>query len=504
MDIGHYTLLGQVPAGRYGAIWHARDDQSGLEVALKQLALATPDRWPAIQQMAATLAQVQHPNLARTAAPVENADGLWLVEEWLGGASFDGVLSAPSLNRAQALGVVHSALEGLAELHRRMIAHGTVSPETIVVTTDGVPKLVDVGAFLGQPEAAGLNRYASPEAHAGRQLAPQTDVFSAAAVMSSILDRFGSLTGEVQQVLQRATSADPSQRQPDAAVLLMELDPAGERTFGAGWWTTEGIAAVVASTTGATLATAGSVGAGSGGAGAVSGSVTVPGGGAVGGANTTAGGAAARVASKGRGPLIAVGAGVVTLAVVAAGAYAITATRKGSTAPPVTSTTAGGPGQSPSLPPPTPTPTATPKPVAQGFTGTYTYEAVVTKTNWPGVKVGDKAKRTWIVRTTCVGDKCTSAVKPNGSSAFSLDSKAGTWNTTSTSQAQCVDTRTHRPINQKVPIKYTRTMKVAERSGDLVTKITGKARSAQAKKCRNQPTPLVYEDWKITITYVKS
>jgi hypothetical protein len=44
---------------------------------------------------------------------------------------------------------------------------------------------------------------------------------------------------------------------------------------------------------------------------------------------------------------------------------------------------------------------------------------------------------------------------------------------------------------------------VVARSGDLVTKITGKARTAQLKKCRNQSTPLVYEEWKITLAFVK-
>jgi hypothetical protein len=153
---------------------------------------------------------------------------------------------------------------------------------------------------------------------------------------------------------------------------------------------------------------------------------------------------------------------------------------------------------------PTPTPTPTPKRKAQGFSGVYTYTALITKSNWPGVKVGSKEKRTWTVQTTCVGKKCSSVIKPNGGSIFTLVNADGSWKTRSTDSAQCVDTRTHRPTSKHVPIRFTRKLQVAARSGDLVTKITGKARSAQLKKCRNQTTPLVYEDWKITITYVKS
>jgi hypothetical protein len=333
-------------------------------------------------------------------------------------------------------------------------------------------------------------------------------VFSAGAVGVAILERFGSLTGEVQQTLSRATSTDPSQRQADAWILLNELDQAGERTFGAGWWTTEGIAAVAASSTGATLAAGTLTGAaGSSGAGAVAGSVTVPGGGALGGAQTTVGRAGRLSMKSSRGPLIAAGAGVVALAVVAAGAYAITHRGGTITGQPAATTTSGGqlPGGGQVTPglTPTPTPTSTPKPKAQGFSGVYTYTALVTKSNWPGVKVGSKEKRTWTVRTTCVGDKCSSVIKPKRGSKFTIVNGAGSWNTRVTDQAQCVDTRTHRPTGKYVPIRFTRKLQVAARSGDLVTKITGKARSAQRKKCINQSTPLVYEEWKITITYVK-
>ena len=191
MEIGHYTLLGQLPGGRYGAIWHARDEQLGREVVLKQLALATPGRRPAIKNLAAALSKVEHPYLARTGEPVENADGLWLVEEWISGASLETILSARSgLTRGQALGVLHQTLEGLAEAHRHGLVHGTVSPGTIMITTDGVPKLIDVGARLGEPEAAGVGPFASPEAFAGQQLTAAADVFSAGTVGLTILERF--------------------------------------------------------------------------------------------------------------------------------------------------------------------------------------------------------------------------------------------------------------------------------------------------------------------------
>jgi hypothetical protein len=466
MQIGQYTLLEQLPAGRYRAIWRARDEHSGHEVALKQLALANPDRRPAIRQLGAALARVQHPNLAQPGEPVVNADGLWLVEEWITGASLEAALSAGAgLTRSQALGVLHRTLEGLAEAHRHGVVHGSVSPGTIMITTQGEPKLVDFGAWLGEPDAAGMGAYASPEALAGHRLTPAADVFSAATVAAEILKRFGSLSGEVLETLRRATSTDPDQRQADAWVLLNELEQAGDRTYGAGWWTTQGIADVMTST-GATL-----------------------------------GDADRPALMSSRASLMVAGVGIAMLAVMAAGAYAITSHKTATIIgqPPAPSTVGGQwPGGGQATQPPTP------KPAPRGLNGVYSYQTVITKTNWPGTKVGTKQKNSWTARTTCVGNTCASVVTPKSGSTFSLNNAADSWTTRTTSQAQCVDTRTGRSTGKQVPVRFTRKLRVAARSGDLVTKITGTARSAQLKKCRNQRTPLVYQEWKMTITFVKS
>jgi serine/threonine protein kinase len=252
MDFSRYTLVSQLSGGRYGAIWRAHDPQLARDVALKQLALADPDRRPTIMAAARAATALQHLNVARTYEPVEDEDTIWLVEEWIDGASL-AALSSPGVQLAvqQGLGVVHGALEGLADAHRHGVVHGTVSPWTIMVDLAGTAKLIEFGAWLGHPDAAGIGAYASPEAFAGENLAATADVYSAGAVISELLrgqaaadpERAAQVTSDIRPVLDRAMSADPSARQPDAQTLLDELDRAAERVFGAAWWTTEGLGA---------------------------------------------------------------------------------------------------------------------------------------------------------------------------------------------------------------------------------------------------------------------
>ena len=102
----------------------------------------------------------------------------------------------------QRLGVLRGALEGLAYAHRNGIVHGSVSPRTILIEEDGTPKLVEFAAWPGHPDAAGIGAYASPEAFAGEDLSPASDVYSVGALLSEIaLDPAAAVTDRKRQPL---------------------------------------------------------------------------------------------------------------------------------------------------------------------------------------------------------------------------------------------------------------------------------------------------------------
>ena len=529
MEIGNYTLINQLSGGRYGAIWKAQDPRLGRDVALKQLALATPDRREAIINEAQHAGRLQHDNIVKTEPPVTDDNGIWLVEEWVAGASLATLLATTQLSLRQRLGVVRGALVGLAYAHRHDVVHGSFSPRTILVDTDGTPKLVEFGAWLGHPDAAGIGAYASPEAFAGDRLVPPSDVYSAGAVITQLLSRpdpadaaaTGRLLGDLKPVLDRAMAPNIGERHPDGQALLDDLDRSAERSMGAAWWTTEGLGAIAASSAAATFAasgtaTAGGVGAVAGtgaanfgGAGAVSGSLNLQGGGAVAGGTAPGAGAGvlagARHSAKARWIAIVAGG----MAVVVAGAAAYAVNRQGNLvadpAPggqvPAATSTSQPPGGQPSMPVPTPTQPPKPKP-QQGFAGTYRYVSIVTKAvGAPSIAVGSKQTASWAVKTSCGASKCKSTVKPSDGGAFSL---SGGLNTSQRYRVDCVEVGTGKKTGKKVPMQYKRTLKVTARKGDMITKISGTDRYRQLKKCDRQIAPLLDIRKKITITFVKS
>lgn len=242
-----YEILGRVASTRSGGVWRARDVGLDRVVALKEIAST---------QEAAALAALHSPHVVAVYGVVEDAGRTFLVEEWVDAATLAAVLrSAGRLSREQALGVLRGALLGLADVHRAGLVHGDVSASNILVDGAGAARLIDFGSVVRAGERAGAatGAFAAPEVRAGATVTPATDVYAAAAVLAMLLhgrtETAPSTRGveePVKGVLDRALADDPAQRYRDAAAFLAALEDAGQRRYGAAWWTQAGFGALVA------------------------------------------------------------------------------------------------------------------------------------------------------------------------------------------------------------------------------------------------------------------
>ena len=328
-----FDLVRQLPGGRHGAIWQATVSSSGRSVALKQLFGVENAAAELVRHQAEQLRQLSDPRLVGTHDPVADADGLWLVEDWIEGTSL-AAISAGSigLTAAQTMGVVHGVLLGLSKAHRAGIVHGELSPRSVMITTEGQPVVIGFVAHAAGRGVADTDGFASPEAKSGNpHLDARTDVFSVAAMVTDLLAQAG-IPAELEPVLNRARAEEPAERHADASALLADLTSAAERAYGAGWWTTAGLGGVVASTLAATAAgTAGTTAATTtaatttGSAGAVSGTMSAGDSALAGGTRLAHGGSGAiKTGALARRPAVLIIAGVaVALVAVIVGAVAL-------------------------------------------------------------------------------------------------------------------------------------------------------------------------------------
>ena len=241
-----YQLTERIGGGGMGVVWKALDTRLDREVALKFLsdaATSDPSRRERFFREAKAASALNHPNII-TIYEI-NADGgqLFIAMELVRGWALSDVLldrQQLPLPPAVSLDYAVQLCEGLGAAHRAGIVHREIKPSNIMVTQDGMIKILDFGlAKLRAPESEAAGRpaglaapltvsgvvvgtipYMSPEQAVGEPVGPRSDVFSFGLVLYEMLSGRkpfqGSSNAEIMRVL---LSTDPSPILPVAAVL---------------------------------------------------------------------------------------------------------------------------------------------------------------------------------------------------------------------------------------------------------------------------------------------
>jgi len=191
-QVGPYVLLSGIGAGSMGEVWKARDPRLSRVVAIKVLPApfaADPERVRRFEREARTIAALNHPHICQ----IYDIGPGYLVLEYIEGAIAHGPLPADEAVRLAAQ--IAAALE---MAHRKNVLHRDLKPANILVTPDGLAKLLDFGiATLTAVDedftrtvddvAFGTAAYMSPEQAAGQPLDQRSDIFSFGAVVYELL-----------------------------------------------------------------------------------------------------------------------------------------------------------------------------------------------------------------------------------------------------------------------------------------------------------------------------
>ncbi|MCU1495458.1 MAG: protein kinase family protein with domain [Acidimicrobiaceae bacterium] len=193
---GRYRLDAGLGTGTSAHVYAAFDTRLGRQVAVKLLhpGLASDERFlRRLRAEAQAVAALNHPNVLKVFDWGDEHDGPFLVLEFLGGGSLQGLLDSGSrLDPAQAAAVGAQAARGLAYAHRRGFVHRDVKPGNLLFDEDGGLRVADFGLARALAEAAwtepsgavlGTARYSSPEQAQGRPLDDRSDVYSLALVL---------------------------------------------------------------------------------------------------------------------------------------------------------------------------------------------------------------------------------------------------------------------------------------------------------------------------------
>ena len=219
--VGRYQLRKMVGAGAMGIVYRAWDSTLGRTVALKFLPphlgadTQARERFRVEAQAAAAL---DHPNICTIHEIGETKDGqLFIAMPFYEGETVRERLGRGPLPFGAAVMLVRQAAEGLAKAHERGIVHRDVKPANLMVTVDGVVKVLDFGiaklshvALTGPGAVFGTIAYMSPEQARGEPVDERTDLWSLGVVLYEMLTGSRPFDGATDAaVLNEILHADP-------------------------------------------------------------------------------------------------------------------------------------------------------------------------------------------------------------------------------------------------------------------------------------------------------
>ena len=238
--VGRFSIEGLIGKGGMGVVYRAvRQDDFRMQVAIKLLKRGT-DTEAALSRFRAErqiLARLEHPNIARLLDGGATESGLpYLVMEHVQGTPL--LQYAASLSVRQRLELFRPVCSAVQFAHRNLIVHRDIKPGNILVTPEGVPKLLDFGiAKLLDPSsdgatlqltAAGVRLmtpdYASPEQVRGEPVTTATDVYSLGTVLYELLT--GCKAHHVEACSPQAIEQEICRHEPrKPSAVASDLDP---------------------------------------------------------------------------------------------------------------------------------------------------------------------------------------------------------------------------------------------------------------------------------------
>jgi serine/threonine-protein kinase len=231
--IGPYRLVRPLGHGGMGEVFLARRDVGGVEqaVAVKVLrrGMDSDEVIRRFRQERQILASLHHPNIAHLTDGGVTEDGRpFFVMEYVDGEPIDRYCERRRLSVSERLGLFTVVCSAVQHAHRNLVVHRDIKPSNILVTGDGVAKLLDFGIGKVIEESAGAGNgvdtrtevrvltpeYAAPEQVRGERITTATDVHGLGVLLYVILTgRHPFATGErTREDVQRAVCDEEAPR----------------------------------------------------------------------------------------------------------------------------------------------------------------------------------------------------------------------------------------------------------------------------------------------------
>jgi eukaryotic-like serine/threonine-protein kinase len=248
-----YRIEAKLGAGGMGVVYKAVDSRLGRTAAIKILSTAAlnSERERRFVQEAKAASSLNHPNIVTIydidAQEIDGKPVQYIAMEYVAGETLDNLIGKKGLRIREVLKYAVQIAEALAAAHAAGIVHRDLKPSNVIVTPQGVVKILDFGlAKLSEPADAdafaetvhgeasplteegtilGTVAYMSPEQADGKKVDSRSDIFSFGSVLYEMVTGQRAFAGGSKlSSLSAVLYKDPKPASQTSAEIPPELD----------------------------------------------------------------------------------------------------------------------------------------------------------------------------------------------------------------------------------------------------------------------------------------
>jgi Protein kinase domain len=190
--LGRYRPLRPLGSGGSGSVWLARDEQNGLDVALKIIPREGKAASRA-EREAEAAARLRHPGCQRAYGFGRDSQHVYIAYEYVPGRTFREALRSGELDDAAAIEAAIQILAALAHAHSRGIVHRDVKPSNVLLAEGsrlsvrvldfGLAQMKEAETLTAQGDVPGTLAYIAPERLAGGETTEAADIWAVGVML---------------------------------------------------------------------------------------------------------------------------------------------------------------------------------------------------------------------------------------------------------------------------------------------------------------------------------
>ena len=215
-SVGHFELLHEVGRGAGGSVWKARDTKLDRIVAVKLPrtgGLGSTYQNQLLRE-AQAVAQLNHPNIVRVHEVGRNAEGIYIVSDFVAGITLEAKSKAGRMASRKVAKLLVKVCDALLHAHQLGVVHRDMKPSNIMLDGEDQPQVIDFGLAKRDASDAtmtiegkllGTPAYMPPEQARGEGFSVdcRADIYSLGVILYELLTGELPFRGTVRMLLQQ-------------------------------------------------------------------------------------------------------------------------------------------------------------------------------------------------------------------------------------------------------------------------------------------------------------